>query len=472
MADGVDAIAPDAIAALARHSLRTRFEELPAAVVTATKREIADTLAVAVAGRSADGASQLWELAVEFGGRPEARLWGSGVKVPAHDAARVNATMAHALEFDDTYEPAVLHAGVITVPAALTVAELCADSRPVTGRELIACVAAAADVACRMARAGRPGIPAFETGWHNTSLYGYFAATLVAGRLLRLNEQQLVSALGIAYHQCAGNAQAHLEGALTKRIGAGFSAHAGIFAARLAQRGVNGVAEVLEGQRGLYRQYFAGSYSRDLLLTGLGTEFAGAEVSFKPWPSCRGSHTAIDAALTLRSEAQLEVAQIQRVIVCNGPGEHAMLAAPVDRKRQPATVVEAQFSIPWVVASALQDGTVGLAHLRLDALQNKDILQLAAKIETVQDDSLARPGGGPGGARVEVLLRNGQTQSRRSDTPPGGPDRPIGDDQLRAKVLDCLAVGGIGRERADRLTDDLDTIENLSDVTVLLDHIS
>lgn len=463
---------PDAIAALAQHCLGIGFEDLPAELVTVTKRQITDTLGVAVAARDADGVVQLRELTSEFGGRPEARVWGSGIRVPAHDAARVNATMAHALEFDDTYEPAVLHAGVITVPVALTMADLRAGDEPVSGRELITTVAGAVDAACRLARAGRPGTAAFETGWHNTALYGYFAAALVAGRLLRLSEQQLVSALGIAYHQCGGNAQAHLEGALTKRMGPGFGAHTGIFAARLAQRGVLGVAEVLEGRRGLYRQYFADSYSLDLLLGGLGTEFPGEQVSVKPWPSCRGSHTAIDAALTLKTGAHLDAALIERVTVYSGPGEHAMLAAPVGRKRRPTTVVEAQFSVPWAVACALLDDTVGLANLTDEALRRKDVLEFTERIDTAQDDSLARPGGGPGAARVEVLLRDGQILSQLSTDPPGGPQRPIGDDQLRAKLLDCLDVGRVPRSRAEQLAERLDVLEDLPDVTVLLDEVA
>lgn len=456
----------DAIAGLARHCLHTGFADLPPDVVRMAKRQVTDTIGIALAGRDADGVAELRELTLEFGGRPEALLWGTRSRAPVQDAARVNATMAHALDFDDTYEPAVLHPAVITVPIALTVADF--RSAQVTGKELITTVALGVDIACRLARSGRPGVPGFETGWHNTTLYGYLAATMVAGRLLGLAEADLVSALGIAYHQTGGNSQAHLEGALTKRMGPGFAAYAGVLAARLAQRGVRGAAAVLEGRRGLFRQYFGGDYSRELLLGGLGREFLGAEVSFKPWPACRGAHTAVDAALSLAQEDCTNAGHIERITIWNAPAEYSLLADPLERKRRPETVVDAQFSVPWVVAAALVDHAVTLSHLTPDALQRGDLLALTARTTTAQDASLARPDGGPGAARVELALRDGRVVSRTCTHASGGPDRPMSDEQLRAKFLGCAQTAGVSDADASGIMRRLEDLEDAPDVTQLM----
>lgn len=459
----------DAILDLVRHCLHTSCADLPGDVVQATKRQLIDTLAVSVAGRDADGVRELRELTSDCGGRPEALLWGTSTRVPTQEAARVNATMAHALDFDDTYEPAVLHPSVMTVPTALTLADSRAADDPISGRELLTSVAVGVDIAGRLARSGRPGVAGFETGWHNTSLFGYLANAMVAGRLLGLTEPQLVAACGIAYHQCAGNAQAHLEGALTKRMGAGFAAHAGVLAARLAQRGVSGATQVLEGPRGLYRQYFGDDYSRTLLLDDLGRRFVGTDVSFKPWPACRGSHTAIDAALTLVEAHRVAADEVERITIWSGPGEYTLLSTPLARKQRPESVVEAQFSIPWVVAAAVGDRGVTLEHFAEAALRRPDLLMLTARTETAVDAALSRPGGGPGAARVELVLRDGRTVRHTTASAPGTPDRPMTDAQLGAKFLGCASVAGLPRAAAERLLDCVAGLERRPDLSPLLD---
>ena len=283
--------APDAVSALVDHCLSNDFDHLPESVVSVTRNQVLDTLGIGLAGSGQPGALELRKFTAEMAGKPESRIWGTDVQVPAQDAARVNATMAHALDYDDTHEGSFVHPSVITIPAALAVADMLGT---VTGREVITAIALGVDVACRLAAAARPGISAFENGWHNTTLYGYFAAAAVTGKLMGLTHSQMVSALGIAFHQAAGNSQAHIDGALTKRMGPGFASYGGLLSARLAHRGVRGASGVLEGERGFFRQYHGNRYSRDVLLDGLGSSFAGADVSFKPWPSCRGSHTAAD----------------------------------------------------------------------------------------------------------------------------------------------------------------------------------
>lgn len=448
------------------------FDQLPEATVSAAKAQLTDVVAVGLAGRDADGVRELRELTMESGGKPEALIWGTPVRVPAHDAVRVNATMSHALDFDDTYEPAVLHAGVISVPAALAMAELRSASHPVSGEELLVSIAVGTDAAARMARAARPGVSGFEIGWHNTTLYGHFSTALIAARMLRLTEQQAVWAAGIAYHQAAGNSQAHLDGALTKRMGPGFASHAGVLAARLAQRGVRGSIGVLEGRRGLYQQYFGGEYSRDLLLGGLGTEFAGAEVAFKPWPSCRGVHTALDATLRIMADEPVVAEDVDRISVWNGPGEYPLLSSPLEQKRRPRTVVDAQFSVPWVVSAAVVDGAVTLAHLSAPALGRSDLLAVAERVTTFEDPSLARPGGGPGAARVELRLRNGRTLSTTVTHARGEPGHPMSSEQARSKFDDCVEAAKLPADYGDRLLEVLDDVESLDDVRGLVDLLA
>lgn len=450
--------APDAIVTLVEHCLDTSYAQLPEPVVAVTKNQILDTLGIGLAGRGQPGAHQLRDFTIEMAGKPEARIWGTDVQVPAQDAARVNATMAHALDYDDTHERSLVHPSVITVPGALAVADMLGN---VTGRELITAIALGVDVACRLAAAARPGVSAFENGWHNTTLYGYFAATAVTGKLMGLTRDQLVSAMGIAFHQAAGNSQAHLDGALTKRMGPGFASYGGVLSARLAQRGVQGATAVLEGDRGFFRQYHDNHYSREILLEGLGSTFAGGEVSFKPWPSCRGSHTAADAALALFAAAGIEPEQVASIRVFNGPGEFPLLSSPLSKKQHPASVVEAQFSIPWVVAAAVADRRVTLDHFTSAAIQRPDLLALTQRIQTVEEDALARPGGGPGAARIEVLLKDGRRFDKTVSHAKGEPGNPMSTAEFQQKFLDCTKIAGMPTALAQELLGDIGRLETL-----------
>lgn len=454
----------DAIVPLAEHMLRSRFEDLPAPALDTARAQLLDMVGVALAGRNERGVHELRELAETIGGKGESIVWGSGLRLPSHDAARINAVMAHALEYDDTFGPGFLHPSAIIFPAALAVADMVGD---VSGRELLAAATLANDIACRLSIAGQPGVDGFAIGWHNTTLIGYLSSALVAGRLMRLNRDQLIHAAGIAAHQAAGNAQSHVDSALTKRMGPGFASAAGVMAARLAAKGVTGPRGVLEGVKGWFAQYHKGHYSRSLLLDGLGTAFPGAAMSFKPWPSCRGSHTSADAALQIAAALGSGAAKIERIVVRNGPAEWAFLSAPIARKRQPATTVDAQFSIPWVVAAALTDGRVSIAHFTPEALMRPDVRAMAARIETVQDDSLANPTNGPGQAVVEVMTRDGRTVRRHVATAKGDPQVPMSPAEVAQKFDDCLDSAGMALRLRTQLRALLDGVDGLSDITQL-----
>ncbi|WP_240975258.1 MmgE/PrpD family protein [Paraburkholderia aromaticivorans] len=455
---GQESPVPDDIVVLADYCLKTAYDNLPSAVVAITKNQILDTVGAALAGTNEPGAKEIREFTIDMAGKREAAIWGTNIQVPAQDAARVNAIMADALDYDDTYERSFLHPSVITVPAALAVTDMLGN---VSGKDLIAATALGVDLACRLANSAQPGVDAFIVGWHNTSLYGYFASTFVAGKLMGLTRDQMVSALGIAFHQASGNSQAHLDGALTKRMGAGFASYAGVMAARLSKRGVQGAKNILEGPRGFYYQYHGNKYSRDFLFEGLGSTFAATDVSFKPWPSCRGSHTAVDAALTMFAENKIETSDVESITIYNGPGEYPLLDSPLSKKQNLTSVVDAQFSNPWIVTCALVDHKVGFEHFTTTAIKRPDLLAMVKRINTVEDQSLERPGGGPGATRLEVHLKDGRTFTKTSAYAKGGPKNPMSPIEFRQKFLDCTEKAGMSSAQAQALMVDIQQLETL-----------
>jgi 2-methylcitrate dehydratase PrpD len=459
---------PDAIYALVDFCLNTRYEALPAEVVSATKSQILDTVAVALPALGADGIKQLYAWSKETGGKPESLILGTRLRVPAEKAARLNASMAAALEFDDTYEPSLLHASCVTVPVALAVADFVGR---VSGKELIAAVATGTDAACRLSRAGSPGVSPFIVGWDPTPMYGFLAATLVAGRLMGLTRDQMVAAVGLAYHQMSGNAQASVDGTLAKRMGAGFAGYGGVMSARLAKHGVFGSFHVLEGVKGLFRQYHGGKYSKEALLGGLGSHYVGLDIAPKPYPCCRGGHVAIDGILELVRSNDLKPGDVEQVTIYSPPAEMMLLGAPLEKKQNPKTIVEAQFSNPWMVAAAIQDRDVNLRHFSPEALQRTDLQALAKRIVTVEDRSLVRPDGGPGFVRLEVRGRDAKIYSKQVKFAKGDPNNPMTPDELKRKVFECTDAAGMKRSQATRVMQRILALEaetNVSDLNAAL----
>ena len=450
----------DAAYLFARNFVDTKYENLPPETVEATKKEVLDLLGVALGGMHQPGATQVCELVKEWGGKPESSIIGSKQKVPAPNAAQANATMAHALDFDDVHEAAVMHPGIASIPVVLAVGEARGN---LSGKELITSTALGVDMMCRLALATTPGKSPIELGWHLTSLFGFMGSAAIAARVLHLNEEKIVDAIGIGYHQCAGNGQCVKDGALTKRLGPGFAIKGGITAALMAKAGVTGSKNTFEGEWGLYRQYMHGDYSREILTSDLGKRFEGANVAIKPYPCCRGIHPAIDAALALAIGEDIRCEDIQEIVLSVTDAHLSLLCRPEDAKRFPRSIVDAQFSIPWGVASALVKKRVGLDDFTEKAIRNQDVLDVTRRIRVEVDNSLHRPGPEP--TRVAVKTKDGKTFVKIVENPLGSLERPMSFEDCARKFTDCAKSLAAGRiERVIELTGKLDRLDDVQEI--------
>ena len=452
----------DATFLFAKNFVNTRYEDLTSEVIEATKKQVLDLLGVALGGFSEAGPKELRELVMGWGGRQESSVIGTALKVPAPNAAHVNATMVHALDYDDVHESAVMHPGVITIPTAVAVAELVGS---LSGKDLMTAVAIGTDMMCRLGLSSTPGKSPIEVGWHQTTLFGFMGAAGVAGKTLGLSDAQIVDAMGIAYHQSGGNGQCVKDGALAKRLGPGFSVKGGITAALLAQKGVTGAHNCLEGEWGLYNLYWRGDYDPEALRADLGKRFEGTRVSIKPYPCCRGIHPAIDAALSLAGEHDIKAEDVKAIALSVSDAHYALLCTPLDVKVRPRSPVDAQFSIPWGVATALARGRANLEDYSEAAVSSRDILDLTAKTSVKVDGALNRsdkieP------TRVEILMREGAIYSREVEHPLGSPERPMSFDDCARKFRDCARR--IGSTRSDRVIELVNRLERLDDIGELM----
>ncbi|MCL1829403.1 MAG: MmgE/PrpD family protein [Oscillospiraceae bacterium] len=443
-----------------------KYEDLPGEVTAAAKQQILDYFGVALAGAMKDGAKEVRELAIETGGVPQSTIIGAGAKVPAPNAAQANATMTHSLDFDDVHEAAIMHPGVISISSALAAGE---PAGGLSGKKFITAVALGADMICRMGLATRPGENVHKYGWHLTTLNGYITSAAVASFVMGMNVERTVNAMGIAYHQSSGNGQAVKDGAHTKRLGPGFSVRGGIYAAMLAERGVTGARNNLEGIQGLYNVYHAGSYSHDLLVGELGKRYETVNVSIKPYPCCRGVHPCIDCALSVVREHKVNADNVKSITIEVGKGPMGLLGEPLEHKANPRNVVDSQFSLAWGVATAIAKGRAALKDFTEEAIKDTVTLGVAAKVKLNYDPSLDGTGLEP--ARVIVETVDGAVYTAFAEMATGSPDRPLSFDDCERKFRDCLlSMEGVSLKsaQADELVSSIRDLEKLDDAVKLL----
>lgn len=455
----------DATYLFARNLKNIRYEDLPTGVVDATKKQVLDLLGVTIGGFSKPGPKELREIVMDWGGKEESSIIGCSQKVPAPNAAHVNATMAHALDYDDVHETAIVHSGVVIIPTCLALAE---QNTNIGGRELIASIAVGVDMMCRLALATTPGTRPLVTGWHLTTLFGFLGAAGTAARIIGLNEDGIVNAIGIAYHQCGGNGQCVIDGALTKRMGPGFAVKGGIAAALLAQKGVTGAKNSLEGEMGLYNLYHRGHYDPQALTKDLGKIFEGVHVAIKPYPCCRGIHPAIDATLALVKEHNIEAEDVEGIRLSVSEGHYHLLCEPEDAKLKPRNPVDAQFSIPWGVATAIARRQVTLEDFTETAIKNKDILNLTGRMDIQQDPALNRPVKIEP-TKVEIMVKKGDVYSKEVADPLGSLERPMSFDDCAGKFRDCAEQ--LGDEKIDRAIALIGQLEKVKDIGEIISQL-
>jgi 2-methylcitrate dehydratase PrpD len=417
-------------ARLAAHVAGARFQQLSARAVEMTRLSLLDALGVTLAASGlGEGVPAFAEVARDTGGRPEASVIGFGFRTSRLGAALANGAGAHALDFEDAYDGAPIHPNAACVPVALALAE----QLDASGQDLLTALAVGCDLVCRLGLALK--VNPDEAGWYPPPILGAFGAAATAARLLRLSTEQTQAALALTLNQATATAQFKTDPTSTLRgVRDAFPAHAGLVSALLAQRGVRGFDGVFEGPAGLFALFAKGQYDEDVLTAGLGAYFHGERLSFKPWPSCRGTHAFVEAALSLRQAHGLEPDRIAQIIMTGG-GVQRMLAEPPAQKQAPRTAIDAKFSLPFTTALALAHGAVTLDSYAPDRLADPGVLALAARSRFVVDPKATMRDAASGA--LTLVLTSGETLTHGVLHPKGAPENPIDESGITAKFRDC-----------------------------------
>ncbi len=429
---------------LAQHAVRFDVHSLPESAIAATQRAILDGIGVmlAASGESAE-ARAFVDLVLSQPGPPQASLLGFNVRASAAQAALVNGALAHALDYEDAFDLAPLHPNASLLPAALATAEC----SPCSGLQFIAAVALGCDLTCRLGLSLQR--PLEVGGWYPPPILGAFGATLAAGRLARLDARALCDAwsLVLAQNSCPGEIKNSARTVL-RAVREAFPAHAAVLSVQLAARGVRGFEAPFEGEAAFYALFAGGTFDSEAMLGGLGHRFWIEQLSYKRWPCCRGTHAYIEAIQTLKREQKFLPADIVRIVCAGGPIQQ-MLCEPHAQKRAPSTVIDAKFSIPFTAALALTHDEVTLESFTPSQMRNPELLQLAAQCE-FQLNPQPYPAGAASGD-VQLHLRDGRVLRHSIARALGEPSRPLDDDALREKFIDCASRAANPMTRTDAL---------------------
>ena len=434
---------------IAEHVVSCNYAALPASSITAAKRLMLDTLAVAWAGTSAPGASEAHALLAEEGGRGDSSVWGYGGKLPIAAATFLNSISGGALDYDGVN---TVHADVVALPAALATAE----RERANGKDFLAALVIGSDLCARFGGS----ITGAHKGWFTTSIYGGFGAAATAAKLMRLDATATRHALGIALSQAAGTQQSNIEQALTKRLQGAFAARAGVFSAQLAQRGITAPREALEGRFGLYALYQEGDPLK--ILDGLGKHFEHENTAIKKYPCCACSHASLEAALGLIREYDLKPADVTAIEVTHSTFMHRLVGAPFNPGDNPQ--VSAQFSVQYAIACALLRRRMSVADLEDGAIHDPAIKPIVERTRVVVDDSL-KSSRAP--ASVSIATRQHGTLSRTTEKFPWSPEDPPTAAALQEKLDACFTAGvkPLTAEKKSLLIERVRDIETVPDMS-------
>jgi 2-methylcitrate dehydratase PrpD len=430
---------------LARFIVATRWDDIPQPVRHQARRSLMNFFAVALAGcRSGPVETALASLE-EFSGRPQATLVGRRERIDALSAAFLNAAGANVHDFCDTHLRTVIHPTAPVAPALLALAEL----RRVSGPDLLLGLILGNEIQARIGLAISPSH--YNKGWHITSTCGVFGAASGAGKLIGLDERQMVWALGTAATQSAGLCEC--LGTPAKSVSVGNAARNGLWSALLAENGFDGPLEPLAGVQGFYNA-LGETPDLSLVTEGLGESWEILATSYKPYPCGFVIHPVLDCVLDWRRDNP--AAEVARVVVRGNP----LLSIRTNRP-DISTGRESQVSVQHAVAASLVTGKAGLDQFTDACARDPNVLALRSKVEVVSDSAFSTIA-----AAVEITTADGKTHRLSQQAARGSDVNPLDDADLEQK-LRTAAADWEPRQDVTPLIDAIWTLDKSADVSEL-----
>ncbi len=408
------------------------YDDLPQEAVEWARLAILDTVGVTLAGAGEPCAQMVGQvLGSGSGARDEGCLiFGTGRRAAPLDAALINGTAAHALDFDDVSNSLGGHPSAPILPALFALGE----RLDCTGRAFIAAYVAGFETETRIARGVH--FHHYEKGWHPTATLGVFGATAACSHLMGLDRARTAQALAIAASLASG-IKANF-GTMTKPLHVGHTARNGLFAAQLAEGGFTANPEALEHKQGFLMVFNGqGNFDAEAILKDWGQPYdiVRPGLAVKQHPCCGSTHPAIDAMLLLRGEYDIAPEKVARV----DSWTHPRRLAHTDRP-DPQSGLDAKFSVQYCLARALLGGRIVLEDFEGEAFRDDTARALMHRIHAAPHPEMNAASGEYLGAEVRITFDDGRTIARRVGSALGrGPDNPLPRHALTDKFANCAA---------------------------------
>jgi 2-methylcitrate dehydratase PrpD len=416
---------------LARFVVEHRSSDVPEKVRHEARRSLLNWVGCAVGGSRHETVERALAGLGELSGPREASVLGRGEKLDILLAALMNGITSHTFDFDDTHLKTVIHPSGPVAAAILALAE----RRPVRGEDFLHAFVLGVEVECRIGNSVYP--EHYDAGWHITGTAGVFGAAAAAGRLLGLDERQMVWALGIAATQASGLRE--MFGTMCKPFHPGNAARNGLLAALLAARDFTSSEQGIEGRRAFARVLSSGFRPAEIT-EGLGTTWEIALNTYKPFACGIVEHPVIDGCIQLRDEHRIGPADVESIAL----GVHP-LVLELTGKKAPRTGLEGKFSVYHCAAVAIVHGAAGEAQFSDACVRDPAVVALRERVSAEIE-----PGLHEDQARVVVRLKDGRTLERFVEHAVGSLARPMSDADLEAKFRG-LAEGVLSRAETENL---------------------
>ena len=442
---------------VARRIRAIRYETLPAEAIETARFGILDTIGCTLAGASADSTSAMLRTVLPMLAAGPALLLGSRQTCDILNAALINGTASHALDFDDCSNTLGGHPSAPIVPGLWALAE----ARGADGRAFIAAYVAGFEMETRLARA--VNFHHYEKGWHPTATLGVFGAAAACAHLIGLDDARIATALALAASMSSG-IKANF-GTMAKPFHVGHCTRNGLLAALMAEAGVTASADAFEHRQGFLDVYNGrGNYDAERLLAGWSDplDIVEAGIAYKRHPCCGSTHPAVDAMLSLRKQHGLRPETVELVESWTHPRrlEHT-------NRPDPTSGLDGKFSVQYVLARALCEGIVSLDVFGDDDVRDKATRVVMAKVRSSADPDAIMETVEHFYARVRVTTKAGAVHEAFVDRPLGRDrDHPLPAGTLEAKFIDC-ASQALVRPAAEMLLAALLQLETAASITEL-----
>ena len=445
---------------LCRMALQTHYDDLPAGVIRHTKHTLLDAMAVTIGGSGMEGIPAIVELVKDKGGKAETMLPFYGGKVPAAEAALAIGPMPRAMDCGDLHE----EAGHITEYIVASLLAATGLRKNVTGKEFLTAMAVGQEILIRIGKAYKVisrAVKAHDCGGHYI-----FGAVAAVGKLLGLTQEQLENAQGIARTMTQPHTMAiYAPATLMVRVHHGLVCQSAINACLLASKGITGPRqEVLLGPKG-FLSTARWETEPEALTRDLGERWMLTDIITKGYSACYFSHSSIDGIREQMRTHGFSATDIARIDIDVSTSGWRAVCEPTDKKWNPQTVPECQFSLPYSVASAAFDNKVFLESYTPEARARQDVRELMTRISATEDPAVS-----DWGARMTTTLRDGRVFTNEYVYVKGHPKNPFSEQDFIDKFRMCVPYSAypLSEQVVDALIEHILHLELLDDIVPAL----